>query len=60
VTKRRLLENVPDDFPEPCIEAMCPYLLETPDAFGTGDSPTQYECRAVFIDQCDLLEVVPE
>ena len=31
------------DMPQDCDD--CPYLRTTPDMYGTGDSPTDYECN---------------
>ena len=30
---------------EVCIDQDCPFLLTTPDASNTGDSPTHHECQ---------------
>ncbi len=30
----------------------CPYWSGTPDAYGTGDSPTLYECAVDGIENC--------
>lgn len=37
---------------DPAECAGCMSLLETPDAFSTGDSPTKYECQACYPLQC--------
>lgn len=43
------------DFPEGCPDD-CMYLITTPDAFGTGDSPTEYDCSCRDGERCPQLD----
>ena len=42
-----------EDFQENCIG--CDYLLKTPDGYGTGDSPTVYECEVDDNKDCPVV-----
>ena len=46
-------EEAFDDFQENCIG--CDYLLKTPDGYGTGDSPTVYECEVDDNKDCPVV-----
>lgn len=47
------MENVFDNF-EDCKE--CGFCLATKDGYGTGDSPTLYECMASGPEDCYMVE----
>jgi hypothetical protein len=34
----------------------CQYLLTTKDPYGTGDSPTEYECDVVVNERCPVVK----
>lgn len=38
-----------------CLDANCDHCIVTPDMFGTGDSPTDYECQAMRAKDCPRL-----
>lgn len=40
------------EFPYRCIAGDCEYLLRTKDGFGTGDSPTGYDCSCRNAKHC--------
>lgn len=44
----------PEFEPEDCEREECKYLLATTDAYGTGDSPTTYECECSSAAKCPL------
>jgi hypothetical protein len=43
-------------FPQGCIDRDCKYLREIPDIYGTGDSPTGYNCDANKYVECPFYE----
>lgn len=48
---------IEDNFPGACKDISCTKLLETRDPYGTGDSPTEYECDGRDIE-CPLVRGV--
>lgn len=44
------------DFPRACVVYECRYLRVIPDMYGTGDSPTGYECMCNSLRLCPFYE----